>query len=170
MDLRGESDEPIVTAVNSLAAAFGRKLSPEGLNVWVKRLRPYRGAKLWAAIEKATESRSMPSIGEVLELMPRRDRQAAWEPPPPLSAQERRRVDNAAIMSMLHLHYTMGWPLEDFSWHAMGRAFGKHDGTPATDIPKILQHAKEHYTQARVEEWMRVKYAELDRLDAAANV
>lgn len=66
---------------------------------------------------------------------------------PRLTEAERRKSTRAAVLSMLWLHYELGWSFEQLGEHIMANAFGGN-------AVAAVAAAKEQYTQATVRRWM----------------
>jgi hypothetical protein len=77
-----------------------------------------------------------------------------FEPLPDLTPEEKRRSDNAAVLSLLWLHYAHGWDLNRIGAETIGRVVAQQLGKPAGDVAKILEAAKEVYTDDVVTKWM----------------
>ena len=144
-------------AISLLMDVHSRRMSEEAMTHWVKRLTPYtKGKALWAALERACDEKSMPSVGWVLEQMQYENR-ADLKPPPtlvPLTPEEQKRSDNAAVLSMLWLHYKHGWALEVVGQHTIGRVVARQLGVTDMDLSKVLAAAKEAYPREMVLKWM----------------
>lgn len=80
------------------------------------------------------------------------------KPPPvlvPLRLEEQKRSDNAAMLSMLWLHYNHGWDLMQVGQHTIGRVVARQLGVPDLELVKVLSAAKEAYPKEMVLQWMR---------------
>jgi hypothetical protein len=124
---------------------------------WVKRLLPYaKGKALWAALEHACDEKSMPSVGWVLEQMQYESRQDLKPAPElvPLTPEQQKRSDNAAMLSMLWLHYHHGWDLMQVGQHTIGRVVARQLGVPDLELGRVLAAAKDSYPRELVLKWM----------------
>jgi hypothetical protein len=140
--------ERLKKAVMLLAETHSRKLSPAAITVWCRALAPYaEGKLLWRAFQTACETERMPSIDSLRTLMRGRPELSVFQPPPPLSEAEQKRSDQAAIMSMLWLHYECGWSFHDVSGHVLARCFGG-------DAHSALVKAAECFDAETVRKWM----------------
>jgi hypothetical protein len=140
-----------------LSEVHSKRLSDEAMSHWVKRLLQYAtGQALWTALERARDERTFPSVGWVLEERERLMRVEAkpYAALPELTPDERKRSDNAAVLSMLWLHYARGWELERVGAETIARLLAQQTGRPIEDIPKMLAAAKEIYPRDLVMRWM----------------
>jgi hypothetical protein len=136
-------------AVKSLWAHYGRNLGQDGRQSWVALLKKYDGPILRRIFtEWAQTQTSVPTTAAILA----RYHSMSQSKPEALnrqeqSADEARRSQHSAVLSMLWLHYFQGWKLDDFGGHILGQLFGKN--------PKdALEAAKEIYDQDTVCRWM----------------
>lgn len=72
--------------------------------------------------------------------------------PAPMTEEERKRADKAAILSMLWLHYAKGWDLARVGSDTISRLVSAH--MPETNIERMLIAAKEIYPRDLVMAWM----------------
>jgi hypothetical protein len=95
------------------------------------------------------EGDKFPTLKTIIEMQRAKAMRKAHSAAPmqELTEAERKRADHAAILSMLWLHYEMGWKLEDFAGSTMGRLFG---GDPRN----LIEKAKRHYDRETVKCWM----------------
>lgn len=82
-----------------------------------------------------------------------------WADPIPLTPAEKKRSDNAAVLSMLWLHYHHGWALERVGQETIGRVVSAQLGVPIVDMAKMLADVKEIYPKEMVLQWMRDQQA-----------
>lgn len=141
-------------AVKMLFTAFGKRDDPDQILFWVNRLEPLAGPKLFSALSQACEGEKFPALKTLAAAASEQPRANGFKDYPPLTPDEKRRADNAAIISMLWLHYEHHWRLEDFGSHLLGRLFG---GDPREQLEK----AKLHYDRQTVAAWMETR----ERLD-----
>lgn len=149
-------------AISLLMDVHSRRMSEEAMTHWVKRLSPYaKGKALWAALERACDEKTMPSVGWILEQMQHEMRQDLKPPPVlvPLTPAEQKRSDNAAMLSMLWLHYNHGWDLMQVGQHTIGRVVARQLGVSDLELGKVLSSAKEAYPKEMVLQWMRDQQA-----------
>jgi hypothetical protein len=145
-----QTREDIRRAVKMLFLAFGKRDDPDMVSFWVNRLEPLASARLYSALTQACEGDKFPSLRSIAMASAEQQRANARKEIPPLTAEEKKRADNAAILSMLWLHYEKNWRLEDFGGHVLGRLFG---GNPQ----ELLVKAKAHYDRATVAKWMEAQ-------------
>lgn len=132
-----------------LCAIHGRKKSDAAIAHITNRLESFPLESIKRAIEWAKDQRAIPSVTELIGVINGgngAERQVV-QSQKPLTEQEQRRSDFAAIMSMLWLHYEHNWRLSDFEGHIMGKAFG-------VDRLHALQTAAQHYDRDAVAKWM----------------
>ena len=138
----------ILTSLKLLCSAFGRKLDQDALAFWASRLSEYPPESVFKALREAMDGERFPTLKQLRDAAgnvgPTRNTVVEH---PPLTADQRKRSDHSAIMSMLWLHYDKGWPLTDFGGHILGRLFGK-------DPHEALAKAKEIYDAPTVKAWM----------------
>ncbi len=77
-----------------------------------------------------------------------------WKGHERLTPEEQKRSDNAAILSLLWLHYAKGWELERVGAETISRIVAAQLKQPANDIPRLLAAAKEVYSRDFVMRWM----------------
>jgi hypothetical protein len=140
-------EQRIRKGIQLLCSAFRTRMDKDGLEFWVSKLADYAGPQLWSALKSALDGDRMPTLRDLRQASGAASRPNAYKEPPPLTADQRKRSDHAAIMSMLWLHYDKGWPLTDFGGHILGRLFGK-------DPHEALAKAKEIYDAPTVKSWM----------------
>lgn len=138
----------LTRAIKLLSEAHSKRLSPAGILTWCRALAPFaKQASLWRALEASCEEARFPSIAQVKSLMRGRPETESFKPIPPLTPEQKRRADHAAVLSMLWLHYTQGWRLTDFHGTVLAKAFGK-------DPHEALAAAVAVYDEATVRRWM----------------
>lgn len=131
-----------------LARVHNKRLAEDALVVWCRALAPYaRGKELWRALEQSCEEKAMPGIQQVKLKLAGRPELEEFKSIPALTPVERKRADQAAIMSMLWLHYEYAWPLKSFAGHILGRMLG-------ADPTKALELAKQTNSRDEVWKWM----------------
>lgn len=134
--------------IQVLFDASGTRLSDKTLKFWCMALAKYAtGAMVFRALEQCSEEGTRPSIAKVKTLMRGRPELEEYKPPPKLTESQCKRSEQAAIMSMLWLHYEHGWKLTDFAGHILGRLFGR-------DPTEALKAAAEMYDRATLARWM----------------
>lgn len=149
-------------AIGVLCDIHNRKLSDEGRRHWMSQLMPFAtGKAIWKALEIAGNEKGMPSVAWVLEQQQRyaRDDVKPYVAPVPLTPEQQRRSDVAAMKSLLWLHYHHGWELERVGKETIGRVMAAQMGMAAEDVPHVQQAAKDKYPREYVLQWMRDQQA-----------
>lgn len=134
----------------ALVANFSKRVSPDLELLWVDKLEPFAGQKLYAALDKALEEERMPTLWRVLEMFRGRRDTEQFKAPPLPTEQERRKADHAEIMSMLWLRYNHGH--DSLGFIALKRLF-------PGDANKALTAAQEIYPREVVNRWMQDQVA-----------
>lgn len=124
---------------------FNRRIDPEMELFWVNRLEPLAGPKLFRAMSEALEEERFPTLKRIIEMAQGRRDTQPFIAPAPLTTDERKRSDHAAIMSMLWLRY-------NYEHDSLGELMLKRlfPGDPV----KALATAMEIYPKETVNRWM----------------
>ncbi len=140
-------------AIKLLAEVHGKRLSDQAILVWCKALAAYtQGKALWRALAESCEDDRMPSIAKVKSRLGDRPELSAMKPIPELTPREKDRSEQAAMLSMLWLHYVHGWGPEDFRGSIFETKYGKDPST-------AIREAAERIDRATVERWMQDQIA-----------
>lgn len=133
-----------------VAETFNRRMGGDTLLFWAQSLEPHAGPRLWQVLNAALEGNEFPTLKYLREQAGGITKAGTFKETPPLTCDEKKRADNAAIISMLWLHYEHSWRLTDFGGHLLGRLFG---GDPLAQLEK----AKMHYDRETVAKWMEAR-------------
>ncbi len=165
-ELKPYQVQDLTDRIQALRDMWAGRFSDAALRHWVKTLTPFYGSTLFQVLERSMNEKSMPSLGHVLEALHQaaaRERNGKCiELPPPLTPGEQKRSDNAAVLSMLWLHYERGWEARDFTWQIFKRLFERQ----GADAEMLLNAAKECYDRDTVRRWMAGALEKADREDA----
>jgi hypothetical protein len=72
----------------------------------------------------------------------------------PPTPEEKAKADQAAILSLLWLHYAKGWELSRVGAETISRLVAARADIPPTEIERVLAAAKEVYPRTLVLAWM----------------
>jgi hypothetical protein len=145
--------ERIKAGIRRIALNHTRKLTDGEVTQWANELRPYAGQKLAKVLEDFALGTEFPNVGEIRAKYFAESKADAPFKSLQLTPDERKKANNAALKSMLWLHYVKRWRLEDFAGTTLAAAFG---GDPKPH----LERAKEAYSRELIERWMADQIAQ----------
>jgi hypothetical protein len=146
------TEDDIRKQVRLFWANWSKRPSEEEQAAWARSLGPHWNKPgLRQAMRDAVERGEewIPSVPTLLARMRTIEHGApkADEVSKPLTDRERRRAERAAVLSLLWLHYELGWPLERVGAHMIATALG-------ADPVRAIAAAKEQYTPETIRRWM----------------
>lgn len=137
----------LASAVKTLWSHYGRNLTRDGQESWVRLLKEHDGPRLREVFRSWTQTEtSLPTTAGILARLHGRTMHGppVFQQPTP---EQRKRSEHSAIMSMLWLHYVKGWALNSFAGTVVGNAFG-------CDPQRALEAAAKEYDKAAVERYI----------------
>lgn len=143
------SNPELNNAIESAWAAFGGVPPAKTIAVWSQALQNIPLAHVRKALREASENGARPNLGLVKTRAQEFWNSASYAPidVKPLTPDEKRKADKAAILSMLWLHYANGWGLNEFHNYGLAKLYGDN-------MEAAFKAAKEIYSRDLVLAWM----------------